>query len=258
MKAVFLSDAHLKRAADERYGQLLHFLEDIREGNIRSLVDVKEPGREKTRIDDLYILGDFFDFWFCRPQRIHPEFKMIIGKLIELQKTGVRIRLCEGNHDFFLKEYFQDILGMDVFEEWATVQMDKLRLLISHGDTADRSDWRYLLFRRMLRSRTFYRIQRLVPASLLWSMANMTSTASKKINEDNGDYLVDKMLSFATEKLRTDYDAVIFGHCHKPVLRYFDVEGKKRTFVTLGDWITHYSYLYYENGRFYLSYYLPR
>ena len=258
MKAVFISDAHLKRVTDERYGQLIHFLADLQEGKARSLVDAKELGREKSPIDDLYILGDFFDFWFCRKDDIHPEFQLVISKLMGLQKTGVRIHLCEGNHDFFMKEYFHDVLGMEVFEEWADIKLDGLRMLISHGDMADPSDRIYRAFRKLLRSRAFYQAQRFVPAALLWRLADMTSNASKQMNDDNRDILVEKMLSFATGKLRREYDAVIMGHCHMPVLRYFDVEGKKKTFVTLGDWVSHYSFLYYENRKYFMSYYPPR
>ncbi len=78
MKAVFISDAHLKRSTDERYGQFIQFLADLQEGKVRSLVDAQELGREKTPIDDLYILGDFFDFWFCSKDHIHPEFQLVI------------------------------------------------------------------------------------------------------------------------------------------------------------------------------------
>ena len=165
--------------------------------------------------------------------------------------------MCEGNHDFFMKEYFQDILGMEVFEEWATVEMDRLRMLVAHGDTADHSDRVYMMFRKILRSRAFYHVQRFIPASLIWTLAAGTSNVSKRVNDDNSDYLVEKMLSLATVKLRENYDAVIMGHCHKPVLRYVEVEGRKKTFVTLGDWIQYYSFLYYENRKFFLSYYLP-
>jgi UDP-2,3-diacylglucosamine hydrolase len=258
MKAVFISDAHLKRSADERYGQFIQFLADLQKGKVRSLVNVQELGSEKTPIDDLYILGDFFDFWFCRKDHIHPEFQLVIRKLVELQKTGVRIHLCEGNHDFFMKEYFHDVLGMEVFEEWATIKLDKLRMLVSHGDTADHSDRIYMMFRKILRSRPFYHIQRFIPASVRWALASMTSNVSKQMNDDHSDILVEKMLSFAIGKLHEDFDAVILGHCHKPVLRYFDVDGKKKNFVTLGDWIRHYSFLYYENRKFFMSYYPPR
>ena len=83
---------------------------------------IPTKGTEKTSIDDLYIAGDLFDFWFCQKEKINPEFKPVINKLIELQKAGIRIHLSEGNHDFFMGEYFRDVLGMEVFEEMNEMQ----------------------------------------------------------------------------------------------------------------------------------------
>jgi UDP-2,3-diacylglucosamine hydrolase len=257
MKAVFISDAHLKYAGDERYGRLIRFLNDLQCGKARSLVHDRELGRDAAPIDDLYILGDFFDFWFCRPQNIHPEFQEVIRKLVELQAGGVGIHLCEGNHDFFMKEYFQDVLGMDVFEERATIEMDQVRTFIAHGDTLDNTNIFYLMLRKILRSQAFYHLHHLVPSSVLWAIAGISSATSKTITVENGDALVEKMFFCATEKLFQDHDTVILGHCHKPVLRYFDVANKKKTFITLGDWIVQYSFLYYENRKFFMSYDRP-
>ena len=258
MKAVFISDAHLKCANAERYSQLINFLSDIKEGMIRQLINSDELGRKKTLIDDLYIAGDLFDFWFCNREKINPEFILIINKLIELQKAGIRVHLGEGNHDFFLGEYFHDVLGMEVFQEWADVKIDNLRVLIGHGDTADSTNIKYLLFRKILRSRPFHHFQSFIPASIRWALANFSSTASKEMTIEHGDLLVKRMLSFAVIKFQEDYDVVIVGHCHIPVLRRYDVSGKKKTFVALGDWINHYSFVYYENKNFYLGYYRSR
>jgi UDP-2,3-diacylglucosamine hydrolase len=257
MKAIFISDAHLKNATDERYGRLMNFFNEIKEGKVKYLVDTDTADNKLSRPDDLYIAGDLFDFWFCNKEKIHPEFVLIINKLIELQKAGIRIHLCEGNHDFFLQEYFSDVLGMDVFEQWADVKIDGLRMLIGHGDTTDKTNFKYLLFRKILRSRLFYHFQRFIPARIRWTLAGFSSVASKEMTVENGDKLVEKILSFAVEKFREDYDAVIVGHCHKPVLRHYTVAGRKKTFVSLGDWISHYSFLYYENKNFYLGYYRP-
>jgi UDP-2,3-diacylglucosamine hydrolase len=258
MKAVFISDAHLKNSADKRYVRLIDFLSDIQSGDVRLLISAEETGCKKTPIDDLYILGDFFDFWFCSKDRIYPEFQAVIRKLVDLQKTGVHIHWCEGNHDFFMKEYFQDVLDMEVFEEWATITLDNLRILISHGDTVDHSNWRYLMLRKILRNRLFYQIQRLIPASLRWALAGASSNVSKQMNTDNNALLAEKMHSFAKARLREDYDAVIMGHCHKPVLRYVEIGDKQKTSVTLGDWGNGFSFLYYENEKFFMRYYTPR
>ena len=258
MKAIFISDAHLKRATDKRYVQLMNFLGDIKDGKARFMVNSGELSRDAAPIDDLYIVGDLFDFWFCQKEKIYPEFKLIINKLIELQKAGIRIHLFEGNHDFFMKEYFHDVLGMEVFEEQVDIKLDNLQALIAHGDMADKTNIKYILFREISRSRLFYHFQRFIPSSIRWVLASVSSTASRKMNIEKNSVLLEKMLSFARDKFKEDYDAIVLGHCHEPVLSHYVVEGKKKTFVALGDWIKHYSFLYYENREFFMGYYRPR
>ncbi|KUG22277.1 udp-2,3-diacylglucosamine hydrolase [hydrocarbon metagenome] len=257
MKAIFISDAHLRKFSDERYKKLLNFLDDVKKGNIPAQGNHNVKGTNPGNIDGLYIAGDLFDFWFCRKEKINPEFKPMIDKLIELKEKGIRIHLCEGNHDFFMGEYFSDVLGMEVFEEMTNAKLDKLNVLIAHGDTADRDNKRYLLFRKILRSRTFYNIQSFIPSSISWSLAGLTSSASKELTVEDGDALVKKMSSFALARFQENYDAVILGHSHVPSLNNYTIEGKKKTFVTLGDWISYYSFLYYEDGNFFLRYYQP-
>ncbi len=257
MKAIFISDAHLRKSSDERYEKLINFFNTIIEGNVSALANPEGAGAKPAYIDDLYFAGDLFDFWFCGKEKIHPEFIPVINKLIELQKAGIRIHLGEGNHDFFMGEYFHDVLGMEVFEETTIATLDNLNVLVAHGDTADKKNIRYLWFRKFLRSRAFYNFQRFIPATVRWTLAGLTSTASKEMTIEDGDTLVKKLVSFAQTKFQENYDAVILGHCHVPSLNHYTVAGKKKTFVTLGDWISHYSFLYYEDGNFYLRYYRP-
>lgn len=255
MKAVFLSDAHLKRSTDERYGCLVRFLTELGEGRVQSLAGDEKAGRVNAAIDDLYILGDFFDFWFCRPDRIYPEFQPVIRKLVELQQSGVRIHLCEGNHDFFMREYFYGVLGMDVIEESTTIELDRSRAFIAHGDTLDATNVFYLTLRKILRSRAFYHFQRFIPVSVLWAIAALSSATSKTVTVEDGDVLVEKLYACAVQKLFKTHDTVILGHCHKPVLRHLDGEDRGKTFVALGDWIVHNSFLYYEDGKFFMGQY---
>lgn len=257
MRTIFISDAHLKSSQDERYKRLLNFLDDIKNGKACSFIDFSNGEGELSPINDVYIVGDLFDFWFCEREGIYPDFQPVISKLNELHKSGIKIHLCEGNHDFFMREYFQDVLGMEVFEEWANIQLDELRALVGHGDTADKTNIKYIMFRKFLRSRFFYRFQRLIPSSIRWALASFSSTASKEMTIEHGEVLVEKMRSFAVNKFQENYDAVIVGHCHKPFMHDYTIAGKKKTFVTLGDWINFYSFLYYANGKFNLEYYRP-
>ncbi|GAI80385.1 unnamed protein product, partial [marine sediment metagenome] len=141
--------------------------------------------------------------------------------------------------------------------EWGIINLDGIRTLVSHGDTIDRTNTRYLMLRKILRSRMFYRIQKNIPSILLWKIARISSKISNEHLGKSLDGLVEIMGAFTIEKFKEGFDAVILGHCHTPTIKQYVIDGREKTFVTLGDWISHYSYLLYEDGKFTLSFYRP-
>lgn len=263
MKVLFISDAHLRTRNSPGYRNLMCFFDSL-EGKENGAVktgrrqgDAKDDGEKLTDVGDLYILGDFFDFWFSAGVFIYPEFRDVVEMLAELKERGIRVHLCEGNHDFFLADYFARQLGMEVITEWATINLEGHRVLISHGDTVDSRDRRYLLLRSLLRSSFFYKLQRALPVSFLWRIAQISARLSKELTAETTDTLSKKMHSFAWRKFKDGFDAVILGHCHKHSLENNEVSGAKKTLVLLGDWVQQYSYLCYENGDFNLATYRP-
>jgi UDP-2,3-diacylglucosamine hydrolase len=246
MNAIFISDAHLKGSHQEGYKKLLRFFD---------LIGKEKSAQSSKNIHDLFILGDFFDFWLCKNERIYPEFKPIIDKLFELKQKGIHVHFCEGNHDFFLKSFFLDKLGMDVYTEFADINRKGKRIFLSHGDTIDQANKEYLLLRKILRSPFLAVLQKSIPLRLAWKIAGISSNMSKELSPEAGDEIAVKMEVFSLQKFHEGIDAVILGHCHKPMLKEYSVDGKIRIFATLGDWIKHFSYLYYENGQFTLCYF---
>jgi UDP-2,3-diacylglucosamine hydrolase len=264
MKVIFISDAHLQTRNTRSYQTLMEFLDCL-----RGRTNEKDRGSNGkngingcngniTGVDDLFILGDFFDFWFNKGAFIYPEYVEIIDCLSNLKDRGVRLHLCEGNHDFFLADYFAAELGMEVITEWASVNLDGRRVLISHGDTVDERNREYLLLRKFLRSRLIYKLQRILPVSFLWRIARISSKLSKELPGKSSDVLTEKMRAFSMRKFKDGFDAVILGHCHKHLLEEPVINGSKKTFSILGDWIGQYSYLCFENGDFTLANYKPR
>jgi UDP-2,3-diacylglucosamine hydrolase len=254
MRAIFLSDAHLKGPDDAAHPKLIRFLDRLQG---RGDDGGRTISPDTLVVDHLVIAGDFFDFWFVRGDAVYPGFQQVIDKMTVLKQQGVRICLCEGNHDFFLGEYFTGRLGIEVYPEWAEFKIDGHRVLVSHGDTIDRGNRKYLALRRFLRSRFARVLQRLLPLKLLWRLARLSSEMSKEMSRESQDRLAEIMHRFALGKFREGYDAVILGHCHKPILREAIYEGTTKTFVTLGDWNTGDSYLSCHDGRFSLNRFLP-
>jgi UDP-2,3-diacylglucosamine hydrolase len=263
MKVLFISDAHLRTRHTPGYQNLVEFLGCLRgraNGNGKASIregDIKGQQEKIADVDDLYILGDFFDFWFSAGGFIYPEFRDIVEMLAELKERGIRLHLCEGNHDFFLADYFARQLGVEVITDWATINLEGRRVLISHGDTVDERNRRYLLLRKFLRSSFLYKLQRALPISLLWRIAQISSRASKELTAETADALAKKMRKFSKRKFRDGFDAVILGHSHRHLLESSTVNGAPRTLVLLGDWVRHYSYLCYEDGNFTLSAFRP-
>ena len=243
MKAVFLSDAHLKKVSDPGYGKCLQFFSTLADtGAVKG-----DTG--PVPINLLVIAGDFFDFWFERNGRIYPEFKDIVESIVKLEEKGIRICICEGNHDFFLADFFEKRLGIEVYPDGLELALDDLNVFVSHGDTVD-TQKDYLALRRFLRSRFTYRLQRTLPLKLLWSIARLSSAASREISPRVQQRLVDAMHDFAQKKFADGFDAVILGHSHLAELTEEKYRQKTKTFITLGDWITQYVYLLYEDGLF--------
>ena len=254
MKAIFLADAHLKGDADPAHHRLIRFFEKLRG---RGAAAGRKVPDGRLTVDHIVIAGDFFDFWFAGGDVIYPGFRPMVERIANLKGQGIRVSLCEGNHDFFLEDYFSRRLGLDVYPEWAEFTIDGLRILVSHGDTVDRGNRKYLALRRFLRSSFARTLQRLLPLSLLWRVARLSSEMSKGMSDESADRLAEVMHRFARVKFREGYDAVILGHCHRPLLRQEMIDGRQKTFVTLGDWITHDSYLDYDEGRFSLNRFPP-
>jgi UDP-2,3-diacylglucosamine hydrolase len=238
MRAVFFSDAHLRGADDEGCGLLLSFLRDA-----------------SRNLDHLFIVGDLFDFWFSKGGVVYPGFQAVIDELAALQGRGVKIHLFEGNHDFFLAHYFTRYHGIEVFTDEALLQLDGKQVYIAHGDLVDETDRGYRLLRRVLRSRIFFGLQRLLPLPLLWRLARLSSDASKEYLAKPQEGLAAKMEAFALAKFDEGIDAVILGHCHLPALRTHSVGDRQRQFVLLGDWLNHRSYLVMDSGGFDLGCY---
>jgi UDP-2,3-diacylglucosamine hydrolase len=255
MRAIFLADAHLKGPGDPVHPKLIRFFGRLRG---RGDDDGRSISDDALVVDQLVIAGDFFDFWFGRGDAVYPGFQPVIDRIAVLKKQGVRVCLCEGNHDFFLGDYFTGRLGIEVYPEWAEFEIDGLRVLVSHGDTVDRGNRKYLALRRFLRSRFTRALQRLLPLKLLWRLARLSSEMSKEMSGESQDRLAEIMHRFALGKFQEGYDAVILGHCHKPILREALYDERRKTFATLGDWMANDSYLSCDDGRFSMNRFLPR
>jgi UDP-2,3-diacylglucosamine hydrolase len=241
MRKVFIADAHLRSESDKNYRLLLEFLGTL-------------PGNTDT----LFILGDLFEFWIGYPRVPFPHYLTMLEELRMLRKKGVNIVYFEGNHDFHMGPYFEKTLEAVIYSAPAVFEMEGKRVYLSHGDQINRADYSHRLFRFLLHNRMTGGIIPLVPpfiASYIAERLGRKSRGNHEMRRHKWDY-PSILRRFAAERFREGCDAVIVGHFHMPLIERSSNKAE-RTLISLGDWITHFSYGELEDGEFSLRRYNP-
>ena len=61
----------------------------------------------KADAEELYLLGDVFDFWFEYRTVVPRGYVRLLGKLAELSDSGIKIHYFTGNHDMWTFDYLE-------------------------------------------------------------------------------------------------------------------------------------------------------
>lgn len=63
----------------------------------------------------IFLLGDLFDFWFEYKHAVPKGFVRTLGKLAEISDSGIPIYFFVGNHDLWMRDYFEKELNIPVY-----------------------------------------------------------------------------------------------------------------------------------------------
>jgi UDP-2,3-diacylglucosamine hydrolase len=237
MRKIFIADAHLQNENDPNYRLLLEFLAGL-------------PGNTDT----LFILGDLFEFWIGYPEVPFSHYLPVLEQLRHLREKNVEIVYFEGNHDFHMGFFFEETLRAKVCCGPAEFDLGGKKVYLCHGDQINRADYGHRLLRSLLHNRLTRALIPLVPPAVASRIAERMGRGSKRnhvARRNKWDYAA-ILREFAADRYREGYDAVVSGHFHLPLLEQTE-NGKKRTLLSVGDWITHYSYGEWEDGEFSLK-----
>jgi len=229
MRKIFIADAHLRSPEDANYRTLIRFLETL-----------------PADTDTLFLLGDLFEFWIGNPDPVYSHYREIIDCLKGVRGRGVRIVYFEGNHDFHLDRFFEEQLQAEVHKAGAVLEIGTKRVYLCHGDQINREDYRYRTFRFMLHNPV---AKALIPLFSRRLAAHAAATLSRRSSKQHlyrkkrWDYRV-ILDSFARHWFASGCDAVITGHYHLPIFK----NEQGRLFISLGDWITQFSYAQWLDG----------
>ncbi len=209
----------------------------------------------KKDAQEIYLLGDTFDFWFEYKTVIPKGYIRLLGKLAELTDAGIPITVFTGNHDFWMYGYFEQELNITVHHDPIKKEWNGKKFMIGHGDGLGPKDKKYKLLKKIFTSNFCqWLFARLHPnfgikIARFWSKKSRMATEQQKFSGENNEWL----LRYAKEKIKQEHiDYFIFGHRHLPLDISLNNDSR---YINLGDWITHFSYAIFDGKNIELKYY---
>lgn len=243
-KIYFLSDFHLG-APD--YASSL-----IREKRIVKFLTEIEHDAEQ-----IFILGDMFDFWFEYKKVVPKGFVRILGKLANLTDNGTVIHFFVGNHDMWMKDYFEKELGVTVYHDAKEFELQGKRFFIGHGDGLGPGDHRYKFMKKVFRNTVSQKLFGLLHPHSGIGLADYFSRKSRKAaGLEDAKFLGEErewLILFSKKILQSKpVDYFIFGHRHLPL--DYTLSDQSR-YINLGDWLRYSSYAVFDGNKVELKFY---
>jgi UDP-2,3-diacylglucosamine hydrolase len=227
---LFISDLHIDASRPGITEQFLKFLR-----------------AEASSAAALYILGDLFESWIGDDAPDAAQTAAIAG-LHELTSNGVPCFVMHGNRDFLLAEQFCRSSGARLLPDPLMITLYGEAVLVMHGDALCTDDRAYQRLRATVRDAVWQRQflalsidarRALAGAARAGSQAH-TAAMENTITDVNPD-------SVATALRAAKTATLLHGHTHRPAIHAFEVDGKPRTRIVLGDWYHQGSVLRWDH-----------
>lgn len=206
--------------------------------------------------EEIFLVGDIFDFWFEYKKAIPRGFVRLQGKIAELTDKGIPIHVFTGNHDMWIFDYLPKELGIQLHREPIERNFFGKSYLIGHGDGLGPGDRGYKFLKKVFANKFCqWCFARLHPNFGIWLAEKSSKTSRAKTGKSDEEYHGDEnewLVQFCKETLQEKhYDYFIFGHRHLPIEKQV---GETSIYYNLGEWITYNSYLEVENQNIELKY----
>jgi UDP-2,3-diacylglucosamine hydrolase len=242
MRRLFLSDIHLSPREPGRTERFIAFL-----------------GREATRADEVYILGDLFDYWIGPKHLARPDYQAALAALRRAADAGAHLFFLCGNRDFYMDATFTEVTGVRLAPDRTEIRLTvgPKQVCLCHGDYLEGRGGLGFRIQEAIRSRPMERFYTRLPACV----ANLGAKFYRWVSGRKGrrprraPHLGPHGLSEASlmAEFRRGTDIIVCGHVHRPQEVPFTVDERPAVLFTLGDWSDGESYLVEEDGRWRLA-----
>jgi len=135
MVALFVSDLHLQPSSPSTAALFATFL-----------------AQQASRAEQLYLLGDLFEYWAGDDDIDTPFVRSIVDALAAVSASGVALFWIAGNRDFLVGEAFARAAGLTLLPDPYVANIAGRQIILTHGDAQCTDDIDYQAFRAQVRS----------------------------------------------------------------------------------------------------------
>ena len=236
-KIYFLSDFHL---GAPNYESSL-----IREKKVVAFLDTI-----KHTAEEIFIVGDIFDFWYEYKNVVPKGYIRLLGKLAELTDSGIVIHFFLGNHDMWMSGYFERELNILVYSEPQIFERFGKKLYVGHGDGLGPGDEGYKFLKSIFRNSICQWLFGFAHPSIGIGVANYFSKKSRAKTGNSDEIFLGEgkewLIIYCKEVLQKEhFDYFIFGHRHLPLTIQLN---EKSQYINLGDWIRNFTYAEFDGN----------
>jgi len=229
----FISDIHL--------GLQEKIQEEAKEKKLVEFLKFAESG-----CDELFIVGDLFDYWFEYKRVYQKGFYRALAALKDLSEKKIKLHYFIGNHDFLHRDFFEKEFGAIMYHDGLSIELNGKKFFIAHGDGMVSNDSGYNILKWILRNKFFQWCYSLLHPDFGIGVASRTSKSSRAYTDKKDYGEVDGLLEAAKKKIDEGYDYVLFGHLHKRIWQTY----KQGNYINLGSWLDKPCYGIFKNQKF--------
>ncbi len=239
-------------ASDQHFGA-----PNIEQSKIREQKFVGWLDSIKKDAEVIFLLGDLFDFWFEYEKVVPKGFVRVLGKLAELRDSGIQIYFFVGNHDLWMKDYFETELNIPIYHKPTEFKFNNKTFLIGHGDGLGPGDKGYKRMKKVFTNSFSKWLYKWLHPDIGVKLAQYLSVKNKLISgKEDVKFLGEEhewLVHYCKRKLtKKHYDFFIFGHRHLPM----DIQlSENSKYINTGDWISHFTYGIFDGDQMVLKSY---
>jgi len=211
---------------------------------VRWLDEIKKDAQE------IYLMGDMFDFWFEYKHAAPKGFIRLLGKIAELTDAGIPVHFFTGNHDMWMFDYLPKEIGVTIYREPIEKVYNGKTFYLGHGDGLGPGDRGYKFIKKVFANKFCQWLFARIHPNFGIGMANYWSRKSRLSNGPDDEKFTGEenewLVIYAKEILqKKHFDYFIFGHRHLPL----DIKlSEKSRYVNLGEWVNYNTYAVFDGN----------